>query len=106
MAPWFKCFLYKCEDWNLDPQKPMESLGEFGGRPVIPASEGGEDRSSRASWLARVAIPASSGFEGETLFPVNEVEKQLRTISDTKIGPPYARTYVYPHTCKTPKTRI
>ena len=45
MAWWLKYFLCKYEDWNLDPQKSMERLDEFGGPPVIPTSEGRGERS-------------------------------------------------------------
>lgn len=85
--------------------EPTEMLRKYGGWPVNPAPED-RDRILSASWLERLAVFASSGFDRDP--QINKMEEWLRMIPDTNLGPPHARTpmwmcthtHVCSHTCK------
>lgn len=52
--------MHKCEYWSSSPQKLIQMPRECRGLPVIPASDG---KDTRGSWLARLAVSVSSGFD-------------------------------------------
>ena len=82
------------------PRNPMEGLDEFGGSPLIPTSEGGGDRISRTSWLARVAIPVSSGFRQRDPASLNKVEESYcGQFLDMNLGSPYICIHTHTHEC-------
>lgn len=61
---WLQYLSHNHEDLSSDPQKPSKCwVGMESHLPMILALEGKDRKLSRTSWLMRLAISASSGFD-------------------------------------------
>lgn len=97
MAQWSEFLLHKGGLW-FRSSEAIQMLGGHGGPAVIRSRK--TDRIPKVSWLLRLTISVSSGFDGETCS-VSKVVEQGVMILDTNTGPPCIRMFRHtlPHVC-------